>query len=181
LVIFLIRTRFKQLLDAIGASNNELADELRVTPSAISDILHGRVKKFSGPMIELLRLKHNVNPDWLLTGQGEMFLPFDSAQGKPASTGSGAGPAQGPVRNGLKAVDGGLNPTALASVGDLDAVAETAWFKSLPQDRQMALVLMEHIKDDRVLRRIVEILEAQARVENLLDDDTDLAKKGNAG
>ena len=76
-------------------SNGEFSDVLGITPAAVSDMIHGRVKKMSGPIIKLLELKYGVNPAWLLSGDGEMFL------------GGSAAPAQ-PVRQARKPA--GLDP-----------------------------------------------------------------------
>jgi transcriptional regulator with XRE-family HTH domain len=69
-----MKTRFAELLIALKMNNSEMAESLSLTKAAVSDILHGRVKKLSGPVVELLKIKYKVNPDWLLTGEGAMFL-----------------------------------------------------------------------------------------------------------
>lgn len=70
----MVGDRFANALKSIGLKKTELAIELGVTKAAVSDIIHGRVKKISGTMIELLKIKYNINPSYLLTGEGPIFL-----------------------------------------------------------------------------------------------------------
>jgi hypothetical protein len=58
-----------------------MAIELNITKSAMSQILSGK-SNLSGPVVELLRLKYNINPVWLQTGEGEMFLKPQTLPGE---------------------------------------------------------------------------------------------------
>jgi transcriptional regulator with XRE-family HTH domain len=76
----IVAENFSKMIDALTNSKqiknaSQLSEEIGITKSAIYEIINGRVKKLSGTMVELLRLKYNINPDWLLTGEGKMFLP----------------------------------------------------------------------------------------------------------
>ena len=53
-----------------------MAQALKVTLRSYQKYEHGEILP-SEAVIELLSLKFNVNPRWLLTGEGEMFLPED--------------------------------------------------------------------------------------------------------
>jgi len=65
--------RLKLLIEVLGLKNKEFAQRLGLKPSTISDYLHGRGNP-SDTVLILISKTFNVNPEWLKTGQGEMFL-----------------------------------------------------------------------------------------------------------
>ena len=64
----------EDLIAALRMSNSEFANVLGISPSAVSDMIHGRVRKISGSVARLIEYKYDVNPEWLQSGEGEMFL-----------------------------------------------------------------------------------------------------------
>ena len=64
--------RFKELRKALKLKQGELAESLTISQGHTSDIENGR-KAVSDRIIEILVLKYNVNANWILDGQGEMF------------------------------------------------------------------------------------------------------------
>ncbi|WP_232423625.1 helix-turn-helix transcriptional regulator [Leptospira weilii] len=58
----------------MGISQRELADSLNLSPGRINDLINGRTQDLSAEAIRKLRDVHKVNPLWLLTGEGDMFL-----------------------------------------------------------------------------------------------------------
>lgn len=71
----MLAKKFTAVLEALKINKVSAANQLGVTKTAISDITNGRVRNLSGTMIELLRVKYEVNPEfWSETG-GPMFLP----------------------------------------------------------------------------------------------------------
>lgn len=49
------------------------AESLGITQASLSDLENGVTKDISGPLQLLLSLKYDVNIDYLLKGEGEMF------------------------------------------------------------------------------------------------------------
>ena len=81
----IVAESFAKMIEALTISGqiknaSHLSEEIGITKSAIYDIINGRVKKLSGTMIKLLRIQYNINPAWLQTGEGEMFLQPDTDQ-----------------------------------------------------------------------------------------------------
>ncbi len=70
----MIGAKFDRLLEMLKISKVLAAKELGVTKTAISDITNGRVKNLSGTMIELLKLKYHVNPDYWTHENVAMFI-----------------------------------------------------------------------------------------------------------
>lgn len=70
----MISEKFSRLIEALNISKVSAAKELGVTKTAISDITNGRVKNLSGTMIELLKVKFRVNPEYWTEATAPMFL-----------------------------------------------------------------------------------------------------------
>lgn len=67
--------RLKELLDYHKLSPSKLADDISINRSRLSHILNGR----NNPTLEviqgILNKYNDINPDWLLFGQGSMIRP----------------------------------------------------------------------------------------------------------
>lgn len=130
--------RFKEIIAAIGLKNKELARELGITPAAVSDIVNGRVKNISGSLLILLQLKFNINPDWLLTGEGDMFnTPSDVKDGK-------------------------VNYT---SITDINEITRTKWFKNLSKEQREIITHLASVKDRGILKKVSDIMSRQSAKE----------------
>lgn len=70
--------RLKELLYALNINATELATRLSVTKSTISSALNGNSLPSSKVLMPLGEV-FNVNINWLLLGQGEMFLNGDQS------------------------------------------------------------------------------------------------------
>jgi transcriptional regulator with XRE-family HTH domain len=68
-----INQRLKDVIDALGLNATELARDLNVTKSTISNVINGNSLPSSKVLMPLGEV-FNVNINWLLLGQGEMFL-----------------------------------------------------------------------------------------------------------
>jgi len=68
-----IGDRFKELREKLRFNQSELARLIEANPSIISDIERGE-KEPSKKIISALIIKYKLNSNWLLTGEGEMFI-----------------------------------------------------------------------------------------------------------
>ncbi|MBM9577474.1 helix-turn-helix transcriptional regulator [Leptospira sp. 201903070] len=66
--------RLKKLIETLGISQAEFAKSIELKPAFISDLINERAKSFSQESLVKLRAEHNVNPLWLIAGEGEMLL-----------------------------------------------------------------------------------------------------------
>lgn len=66
--------RLKELIQALGMSQVEFAKNLGIAKSTVSDVINGRLKDLPNPVQLKLYREYNVNLNWLLTGEGGMFL-----------------------------------------------------------------------------------------------------------
>lgn len=158
-------------------SNTDLAAELRLTKGSISDILYGRVKQVSGPVVELLKIKFNVNPDWLLTGEGDMFLP-----GKGQ-----ASPAQQPPHiinhNGTDygVIDGSADN--FPEITRIEQIARTGWFRELSTDKKFIIAAIDEITDTEYLRDLKGALSFKVQGDRMKKEHPEkpLRQKGETG
>jgi|GEM_PF-1719687 transcriptional regulator with XRE-family HTH domain len=170
-------TRFKTIMSALELKNKELAKELGITPAAVSDITNGRVKKISGSILIILKLKFKVNPDWLLTGEGEMFLtspPGSHSQGRKEETPASKvmqNDADNENKNGLSGVDGG----AEIFEGELN---HTRWFRNLSPKKKVIAAALEELTEEGA-DRVVQGINYELRIEE--SRKVALRQKGEAG
>ncbi|MBM9499352.1 helix-turn-helix transcriptional regulator [Leptospira sp. 201903071] len=66
--------RLKRLIETLGLSQAEFARSIELKPAFISDLINERAKSFSQESLLKLRAEHNVNPLWLIAGEGEMLI-----------------------------------------------------------------------------------------------------------
>nr|WP_078124645.1 helix-turn-helix transcriptional regulator [Leptospira alexanderi] len=66
--------RLKRLIETLGFSQAEFARSIDLKPAFISDLINERAKSFSQESLLRLRTVHNVNPLWLIAGEGEMLI-----------------------------------------------------------------------------------------------------------
>ena len=68
-----IETRIKEMRRHLDLTQTEFGDSLGVSRDVINSYERGRVTP-TQTFIELLCMKYDVNPDWLIHGTGEMFI-----------------------------------------------------------------------------------------------------------
>lgn len=68
-----MKDRLKKIRKALGFNQTEMASELGVAQGTYSQYERGD-RVFQPRYIETLKLKFNVNPKWLETGEGDMFV-----------------------------------------------------------------------------------------------------------
>ncbi|UPY80759.1 helix-turn-helix domain-containing protein [Leptospira weilii] len=69
-----ISGRVRELISALGITQKEFADKLNLTPAFINNVLN-QGKSFSQETIIKISFKFRVNINWLLSGEGDMFIP----------------------------------------------------------------------------------------------------------
>lgn len=73
--------RIKQIRKALGLSQDEFAASLGYTRGKITNIESGKtVPTADDPFINLMCRIHNVNPVFVETGKGDMFIPLTRNQ-----------------------------------------------------------------------------------------------------
>ncbi|WP_016758351.1 helix-turn-helix domain-containing protein [Leptospira weilii] len=70
-----MRERILKLIEILKITNGDFALNIGISPGALSQYLSGKNKSLSVDTITSIKNTYNVNPLWLLTGEGEIFLP----------------------------------------------------------------------------------------------------------
>ncbi|MDR1839287.1 MAG: helix-turn-helix domain-containing protein [Treponema sp.] len=73
-----IGDRFKEIRENLRFNQSELARSIDANPSIISDIERGE-KEPSKKIISALIINYKINSNWLLTGEGNMFIKSSEA------------------------------------------------------------------------------------------------------
>ena len=71
-----MKDRIKAIRKSLKLSQTEFGKQIGVTIGVIRNLEDG-VTQLRSPQFELFCKVYNVNPDWLLSGIGEMFLPHN--------------------------------------------------------------------------------------------------------
>lgn len=73
-----MKNRVRSIRKHYKLSQTEFGANVGVTLGVVRNWEEGKTSLRS-PMLELFCSVYNVNPDWLRTGEGEMFLPVDNS------------------------------------------------------------------------------------------------------
>ena len=68
-----MKERLLKFLNAIHLSSSRFAEEIGIQPSGVSHILSGRNNPGYDFIVKILKKYPDLNPDWLILGEGEMF------------------------------------------------------------------------------------------------------------
>ena len=68
-----MQERLKYLLEALGLSASQFAEKVGIQRSSMSHVLSGRNKPSLDMLIKILEEFPDVDPDWLLLGNGEVY------------------------------------------------------------------------------------------------------------
>ncbi|MDI7165923.1 helix-turn-helix domain-containing protein [Leptospira santarosai] len=63
-------TRLRKVFEESGLNQSDFAESIGLKPSSFSDLLYGRAKNPSVETVSNLIKTYNVNPLWLMTGEG---------------------------------------------------------------------------------------------------------------
>ncbi|WP_373597721.1 helix-turn-helix domain-containing protein [Faecalicatena contorta] len=74
-----LNERIKQLRKALNLTQQEFADKIMVKRNTVATYEMGRSEP-SDSAFSLICREFNVNPDWLRTGEGEMFVQLTDQQ-----------------------------------------------------------------------------------------------------
>lgn len=68
-----MRERIIELLEAKGLSNSKFAEMIDIQKSSVSHFLRGRNNPSLEVVVKILKTFKEINPDWLLLGEGTMY------------------------------------------------------------------------------------------------------------
>lgn len=71
-------TRIKLVRNQLGLSQTDFGAKIGVTIGVIRNLETNKTQ-LTSPLFELFCSIYNVNPNWLRTGEGDMFLPTEDS------------------------------------------------------------------------------------------------------
>lgn len=69
-----ISERLRLLRIKLEMSQEDFAESIGLKQGSYSDIERGRTKNISGPIIKIIEILYGVNSEWLIKGEGELFI-----------------------------------------------------------------------------------------------------------
>lgn len=175
-------TRLQLAMKALKLRQQDIATAVGLTQSYVSHLIHEKYE-VNLTIALALQAKFQINPDWLLTGEGEMFLPGKSPLDK--TDGSGTRP---PAEiNGLGVIEG--NVETYPQVDIIEKISRTGWWRKLSSVKKNIVAAVDEIEDqeylatvDKGLRGKVESDRFQKAIEEAVDKHVPgVRQKGEAG
>jgi len=152
-----MRERIIKIIKTFNLTQKEFAKNIGITSAGLNDYLKGRANDISSNKIKNIILKYNINPIWLLTGEGKMFLP--GKREEPQATGND---------NGFSVVDGTVSEHPELDI--LPKIAHTGWWKSLTETEREIIMLMAGLKDSETKKKVCDLLDA-CRKKEIAEDE----------
>ncbi|MDD6552514.1 MAG: helix-turn-helix transcriptional regulator [Prevotellaceae bacterium] len=150
-----MKERIRQLMESQHMNNTLFANATGINPATLTNIFKGRTNPTLNHVEAIKKRFPNINIDWLMFGQGPMFLEEPSAatsadapQGDDQQGGSGAATA-----SSSPSAAGGAMGTAAEAAVPSPAVAAVRQEEKL--NRNLEKLLVKNI--DKPQRRIAEI------------------------
>ncbi len=170
-----MNTRFQCIIEILQLKQTVLARELGVSEGTIRGIVSGRIKSISGELLVGLQLKYNINPVWLITGDGEMFLTSQNTASEPQKKPANSEPKK---LNHLSVHEG--NVQEYPDIDDSDQIARTAWYRALPDDGQFIVNAIDELRDLEALKVIGDLCDAavsKQRATARMDEQLEILNK----
>ena len=129
--------RLKHIINLLNLTQSEVADRFGINRSLLSQVYNEK-QQISKLFMYALKAEFNINPAWLLTGEGEMFnAPSDIKNGKASYT----------------------------AISDINEISRTKWFKNLTKEQRDIITNCSTVKDKDILKKVSVIISRQAAKE----------------
>lgn len=133
-----MRNRILLIIEELELTQKQFSEEIGITAGGLTDFFKGRSKDLSSSTVKNIVIKYNINPAWLLTGEGEMFnKPSDVKDGKVSYT----------------------------AISDINEITRTRWFKNLIKEQREIITNCSTVKDKDLLKKVSGIISRQAAKE----------------
>lgn len=166
------------MIKTLGLTQQEVADRFGIDRSLIS-ILCKDKQNISNLMLYALSKEFGVNPTWLLTGEGEMFLPGRDPRNVEKSR----------KPNGIQVIEGSVEE--YPHITTIEQIYRTKWYHSLPNEAQYVVNAIDELRDKEALLALKKLAvagiqkqraeEEIRRINESIDDEEKVQKKGQAG
>ena len=90
-----MKERIRQIMNAMGLSQQEFAQRLGISTASISSIFNGRTNPTNNHVMAIHRVFPQIRIEWLMFGEGDMYVAQTPSQDGDASV-EGAVPTKAP-------------------------------------------------------------------------------------
>lgn len=139
-----MKSRFKSLLNELNMSQIEFAQTFGMAKSTVSEVSSGRIRTLPPDVLTKLHTEYFINLNWLLTGEGEMYLS-KGGSGNISSRGSGN------INMTGGGISGGVNINSHNHTTNLYSVYEN-------KDESWLVFFLNSDKKAEIIRAIKKIL-----------------------
>lgn len=75
-----MKKRIIEIIKVLGITQKEFAECIGISAGGLTEYIKGRSKDLVSSIVANIVINYNINPEWLLTGKGDMFLPISSTK-----------------------------------------------------------------------------------------------------
>ena len=150
-----MKERIRQLMESQHMNNTLFANATGINPATLTNIFKGRTNPTLNHVEAIKKRFPNINIDWLMFGNGPMFLEETSAQSAAASS---AGEDQADVTGGsvtVSAVEGSVSLVGSVTDTAVPSPASATLCQEEKLNRNIEKLLVKNI--DKPQRKISEI------------------------
>jgi len=194
-----MRERIKIILKFLKITQKEFAEVVGMTAGGFTDYLKGRSQDLSSKTVKNIVTNFGVNPLWLLTGDGDMFLPGKDPRAghhqelspQHISSEPQAPDLHAEYTQRMQVIDGSVQE--YPDIMSIEQIYRTRWYKKLPGEAQFVINALDELHDPEVLKALERICNnavVRQRADEQLFADLEflkqkamgkLYKKGEAG
>ncbi len=80
-----MKDRIKQIMEAVGLSQQDFAKELGISAASLSSIFTGRTNPTNNHVMAIHRVFPQINVNWLLFGEGDMIMENQGSKDSSAN------------------------------------------------------------------------------------------------
>lgn len=167
-----MKARITELIDKLGIAQKTFGESIDIKPAYINDIIKGRAKGFSSESLVKIQTVYGVNLNWLLTGEGEMFLPGKElkkeAPPESAKSIKDVESRYGHVEKsecekrknhrGFEVIDG--NVQEYLEIDIIEKIARTKWWYGLTETEREIIVFTVHLRNDEMKEKVRNALSS---------------------
>ncbi|MFA5518827.1 MAG: helix-turn-helix transcriptional regulator [Spirochaetota bacterium] len=184
-----MRDRIIAIIDILGFTQKKFADQIGITAGGLTDFIKGRSKDLSSSTVANIVIQFNVNPTWLLTGEGEMFVtsppsPLLKERGAelPVENDMSKSTSQKKQNGHLSGING--NVETFPGITSIEQISRTGWWDLLSALKKFIFAGLDEIQDPEFLGMLKTMINFQVLKERAEKDEAETAglkQKGEAG
>ena len=133
-----ISERLNKIIKSLGLTQSDFAESIGIKQPTLSKQLKG-LHKIDKQEALAIKAVYNVDPNWLLTGEGEMFITHSDSKG------------------------------TISDIAEFEKISRTKWFRIQPKEKKDIIAGLARVNDTGILKKVSALITAQAEKEKAED------------